>query len=318
MTATARFSECSLCVVGNINRDVQVQGVPAGTPLLADGETSVARVCETVGGGGANSACAAAALGARVHFAGKVGGDALAERLRQALTRHGVHTHLTVDPACATGTTVALEFADGQRHFLSCLPNNQSVTFQDLDLAALHGCTHLLRADIWFSESMLEEGNEQLLMEARRRQITTSLDINFDPCWSGAASGAAIAHRIQLVRKLLPMVDLAHGNTAELCRFTDSPDLNTALARLTDWGVGAVVVHMGRQGAGFYRGGTLTVEPPAWASTAVHATGTGDVLSVCMIALHDCHELSVGEKLRLANRVVREFLEGTRQMIPRI
>jgi sugar/nucleoside kinase (ribokinase family) len=251
-----------------------------------------------------------------VHFAGKVGADALAERLRQALAHHGVHAHLAVDPASPTGTTVALEFSNGQRHFLSCLPNNQSVTFRDLDLAALDGCTHLLRADIWFSESMLEGGNQQLLSEARRRQMTTSLDINFDPCWRSTAPGTAIARRIQLVRESLPLVDLAHGNIAELCRFAGSADLNTALARLADWGAGAVVVHMGRQGAGFYVDGVLTIEPPAWARTTVHATGTGDILSVCMILLQDRRDLSVREKLRLANLVVREFLEGTRQMIP--
>ena len=60
------FSGSSLCVVGNINRDVKLLGVPASQRLLKDGETSVANVIETVGGGGANSACAAAALGARV------------------------------------------------------------------------------------------------------------------------------------------------------------------------------------------------------------------------------------------------------------
>ena len=57
-------------------------------------------------------------------------------------------------------------------------------------LAALDGCTHLLRADVWFSEAMLEGGNLRLFTEARRRGIATSLDLNFDPYWStGARTG---------------------------------------------------------------------------------------------------------------------------------
>ncbi len=161
------FPRARLCVVGNINRDVKVQQVPASPGLLGDGETTVSGIVETVGGGGANSACAAAALGAEVRFVGKTGSDALGERLRQALERHGVRPHLARDPRCATGTTVALGYASGARHFLSCLPNNRTLAFEDLDLGALEGCGHLLRSDVWFSEAMLDGGNRRLLAEAR-------------------------------------------------------------------------------------------------------------------------------------------------------
>lgn len=309
------FANTSLCVVGNINRDVKVQRVAESPGLLRDGETSVAGIVETVGGGGANSACAAAALGAKVRFIGKTGADALGERLRQALENQGVRAHLARDARCATGTTVALGYASGQRHFLSCLPNNETLAFEELELAALDGCKHLLRADVWFSPAMLAGGNGRLFSEARRRGLATSLDINFDPHWS-AGRAVDIAHRKRQLREALEWVDLAHGNRRELCEFTDSPDLETALARLTDWGVGGVVVHLGNQGAGYWEGGELVVEPPDFASNSVNSTGTGDVLSVCMILLAVRVELSISQKLRLANRVVREFIEGRRKLIP--
>src|ERR1019366_5270148 len=82
------FSTTPLCVAGNLNRDVQVRQVPGSPGVPRDGETGVSAIVETVGGGGANSACAAAALGARVRFVGKTGADALGERLRQALEQH--------------------------------------------------------------------------------------------------------------------------------------------------------------------------------------------------------------------------------------
>ncbi|HEY5915174.1 MAG TPA: carbohydrate kinase family protein [Verrucomicrobiae bacterium] len=304
-----------VCVVGNINRDVKVQSVPATARLFEDGETPVPPIVETIGGGGANSACAAAALGASVRFVGKAGADALGERLANAMERHGVRTHLARDPHCATGTTVALGFADGRRHFLSCLPNNETLRFDDLDLVALDGCAHLLRADVWFSQAMLEGGNVRLFSEARRRGLTTSLDLNFDPSWSTGTT-EQIVRRKKLLRETLGQVDLAHGNVRELCEFTDSADLETALRRLTDWGVKAVVVHLGVRGAGFWADGELTIVAPSPAHTIVNSTGTGDVLSICMILLHARTDLTIQDKLRCSNQVVSEFMEGKRILIP--
>jgi len=88
------------------------------------------------------------------------------------------------------------------------------------------------------------------------------------------------------------------------------------LRRLTDWGVKAVAVHLGRQGAGYWQHGELAVEPPDVALNPLNSTGTGDVLSVCMILLEAAPELSVRQKLRLANGVVRDFMEGRRKLIP--
>ncbi len=312
------FAGPPLCVVGNVNRDVKLLGVPASSGLLCDGETPVAEVAETVGGGGANSACAAAALGASVRFVGKVGDDGLGQHLEQAMERHGVETHLARDSRIATGTTVALGFTSGHRHFLSCLPNNESLVFEDLDLAALDGCTHLLRADVWFSPAMLDGGNRKLFAEAQRRGITTSLDINFDPQRSGAASSAELTLRKESLRGVLDVVDVAHGNIEELQEFAGRPDLESTLPQLAEWGVKAVVIHMGAQGAGYYSDGSLTIEPPDPACSPVNSTGTGDVLSMCMILLHGRHDLSPQQKLRRSNRIVREFMEGHRVMIPAI
>jgi sugar/nucleoside kinase (ribokinase family) len=309
------FANAKLCVVGNVNRDVKVHDAPGSKALLRDGETAITAVTESIGGGGANSACAAAALGAGVYFVGKVGADSLGAVLKRAMERHGVKTRLTVDNKCSTGTTVALDFETGHRHFLSCLPNNRNVTFADLDLSALKKCEHLLRADVWFSRQMLETGNELLLFEARRLGLTTSLDINFDPAWSSGAV-PEIRRRKRLLRKVLGSVDIAHGNVRELCEFTETADLGSALKKLESWGVGSVVVHLGNRGAGFYRKGKLIIEPASRARRTVHSTGTGDVLSICMILLARNDRLSIREKLRRSNQVVREFMEGRRKLIP--
>ena len=311
------FAGPPVCVVGNINRDVKVQNVPASPRLFEDGETSVPAITDTIGGGGANSACAGASLGGSIRFLGKVGSDALGERLKGAMEGHRVRMHLARDPQCATGTTVALGIAAGHRHFLSCLPNNENLRFEDLDLEALDGCAHLLRADVWFSQSMLEGGNARLFQEARHRGVATSLDLNFDPCWL-SGDRTRIARRKELLRGTMELVDLAHGNVRELCEFTNSTGLETALGRLTDAGVKGVVVHLGARGAGFWADGQLLVEAACRVDKVVNSTGTGDVLSMCMILLHARTDMSIQEKLRLSNQVVSEFVEGRRRLIPQI
>jgi sugar/nucleoside kinase (ribokinase family) len=305
----------NLCVVGNLNRDIRLAPLPAGDYLFEDGETPVAWTSETVGGGGANSACAAAALGARVGLLAKVGADSLGQRLEETLVRHGVTAHLAKSAACVTGTSVNLTFTTGHRHFVSSLPNNESLALEDLDLAALAGYDHLLRADVWFSASMLHGGNQPLFRQARERGMRVSLDLNWDPQW-GVASPAEVRKRKLAVRQLLPLVNLAHGNVRELNEFAEADDLETSLHRLEEWGVEAVVIHLGSEGAGYYERGTLVVEKPVPAARQVNTTGTGDVLSVCLMLLDRLKDVPITEKLLLANRVVSEFIEGKRKLIP--
>jgi sugar/nucleoside kinase (ribokinase family) len=304
-----------LCVVGSICRDVKTAPLPPGEHLFQDGETPTEFVIDTLGGGGANSALAAAHLGAESRFAGKVGADALGTSLEAALLRAGVRPFLCHDRTVQTGSSLALSFTNGCRHFISCQPNNVGLDFSDLDLSLLDGGEHLLRADIWFSDSMLHGGNARLLQAARDRGLGTSLDLNWDPLWNSAPE-ETIRARKEAVRQVLPLVDLAHGNVPELNRFADSTDLATTLQRLTAWGAGAVVVHMGAEGAGYYSAGKLTVEPCVPTGRHVNTTGCGDLLSVCVMLLHGREELTLSERLRLANRVVAEFIEGKRNPMP--
>jgi sugar/nucleoside kinase (ribokinase family) len=311
------FRKRSLCVVGNINRDVKTAPLEPGEHLFRDGESSVSSIVETIGGGGANSAFAAASLGANVAFVGKIGTDALADRLQQALKRSGIAAHLARDEALATGTSINLTYQTGQRHFVSCLPNNDSLAFDDLDLATISDYDHLLRSDIWFSDAMLFGGNARLIHIARQAGVAVSVDLNWDPCW-GRTPADRIMERKRAVRALLPNVSLAHGNVRELNEFADSTDLATTLQRLEDWGVGAVVVHLGAEGAGFYRRGEFWTEPATPAKRQINTTGTGDVLSVCMMLLHGDESIPPPAKLRLANAIVSEFIAGERKLIPTI
>ncbi len=246
-----------------------------------------------------------------------MGADALGAQLEQTLLARGVASFVRRDPGVRTGSSVVLTYANGRRHFISSQPNNAALAFADIDLAMLAGGGHLLRADVWFSPSMLAGGNAQLLQAARDRGLATSLDLNWDPCW-GAGPEELIQSRKKAVRRILPLVDLVHGNTRELNLFADSTDLTTTLQRLAAWGAGAVVLHMGAAGAGYCVGGKLLVEPSALVERQVNATGSGDLLSACIMLLHGRSEIPVSARLRLANRIVAQFIEGKRDFLPKM
>lgn len=309
------FKGSSLCVVGNINRDVKTSPLRAGDHLLRDGESSVGSIIETIGGGGANSAFAAVALGARATFAGTVGQDALGDRLERTLREHGIGSFLVRDPVLPSGTSIALTLDNGHRHFVSSLSASTALAFEDIDLRSLQGMNHLLRADVWFSESMLFGGNERLFQAANDLGIPVSLDLNWDPQW-GHAPAPTIKARKQAVRDALPLVTLAHGNVRELMEFTNAPDLDSALHLLTGWGVKAVVVHLGSQGAGYFQERSLLVEPPAPLKSHVNSTGSGDILSACLMLLHHRPDISIHERLRIANGIVAQHMEGSLDLIP--
>ncbi len=311
------FTTESLFVVGNINRDVKTAPLRPGSYLFEDGENSVSWVSETIGGGGANAAAAAAGLGAHAAFVGKIGADDVGRRLKEALTKQGVTVFLREDSDHATGTSINLTFETGHRHFLSCLPNNESLSPDDIDLSTLSEYEHLYRADIWFSEPMLYGGNQQLFEAGRRAGVTISIDLNWDPRWT-TGSEEEIRRRKDAVRGVLPLVNLVHGNIRELSRFTDSRNLAKSLKCLESWGAEAVIVHMGVEGTGYYSRGVLTVERPAPVRQYVNTTGTGDVLSVCMMLMQRRADVPIRDRLRLANSIVAEFIEGRRRFIPNL
>ena len=51
MAKASLYQGASLCVVGNINRDVKCAPLAPSTNLFRDGETSVEWIAETIGGG---------------------------------------------------------------------------------------------------------------------------------------------------------------------------------------------------------------------------------------------------------------------------
>ena len=228
--------------------------------LLEDGETPTDSIVETIGGGGANSALAAAALGPTFASAARSAPTPLGQRLEQSLGSRGVKTFIRRDPQVGTGSSVVLSYDNGCRHFISCQPNNETLAMSDVDLADALRCRTsaagrrlVLRADARRRQRELFQAARARAGHLARHQL-----------------GPAMGHRPKPARSpggRKPCGACCRWSTwstamsGELNRFADSADLDATLGRITDWGAGAIVVHMGADGAGYYRDGQWTVSP---------------------------------------------------------
>ena len=305
---------CAVAVVGNLNLDIKTSPIPASEGILRDGETSIASIYETVGGGGANTAVAAAIMGGQVHFCCPVGQDALGQRLVTFLQGLGVQVHAAWKPV-STGRSIALTWNTHQRHFVSSLPNNALLEEADIDLDALAqaGCRHLYRADVWFSAPLLQGGNGALLRRARQLGMQTSIDINWDPLWNTGRDNPAVGERIATLREVLPYVSYAHGNERELAFFSGAEDYCSGAQRLREWGAGTVIVHRGAQGcAALTSEGWLEV-PASPVTHIVSETGTGDVFSAAFLLRSD---MALGERLRQCAAIASQHLQAAPNYIP--
>jgi sugar/nucleoside kinase (ribokinase family) len=314
-----RFPICPwpIAIVGNINLDIKTSLIAASDGVMSDGETGIDEIYESLGGGGANTALAAAQLGGRVCFFGCVGDDELGDRLEASLTEYGIVTHLT-RKGTATGRSINLNWNNGSRHFISSLPNNRSMTAEDIDVDVMieAGCRQLLRADVWFSEAMLAEGNYGLLRRVRAAGIETYLDINWDPEWTVPGNGARVKQRREQLMRILPLVDVAHANERELAFFTGCEDVRDGCRFLLEQGCSGVVVHRGAKGAASFHASESWIEVPAApVSSIVCSTACGDVFCAAHILLRN---LESRERLSASARIAADHLSGKRILIPRL
>jgi ribokinase len=246
----------AVTVVGSLNADLVV----TVAHLPGRGETVVGSSTESgAGGKGANQAAAAAALCDDVAMVGRVGDDAVGQRLIADLASRGVRTTtVQVTEGVPTGTaTVAVEEGTGENLIVVAPGANGAVKPVDVEIRTVHD------ADVVLAQ--LEIPLEAVVAAVKH------------------ASGRVVlnpAPPAKLPHELLERVDVLVPNEWELARLArvDSaertPDEVAELARKVT--AGDVVVTLGARGALVVPrdGDSRLVAPPQ--VDAVDTTGAGD------------------------------------------
>jgi sugar/nucleoside kinase (ribokinase family) len=205
-------------------------------------------------------------IGAEVHSFGAVGQDPIADSLLALLSGEGVDVSGLVRKADQqTSSSVIPVRPNGDRPAWHCIGANGAFTLDDLDLAALDGCTHV---HLGGPEFLGGEAAGKLLAHARSVGATTSLDLLApgDPdmlAWVGDA---------------LPYADYLLPNDEQVLGFTGTSSLADGARALVERGVGCVAVTQGSKGALVVTDGE-EIEVPAYEIDVVDTTGCGDAFS---------------------------------------
>ena len=253
------MSNLDITIAGEINLDLILYGLPLQMPtereLLADDFTI------TLGSSSAILAHILAALGSRVGFVTKVGGDSFGATALDRLRERGVDLTHVVEGA-KSGVTLILPHGS-ERHILTYPGTISQLRFEDLDLDYLASARHFHMSSLFLQRELLPNVPE-LFRRMKSAGLSTSLDTNDDPDdrWGG------------IFEELLPHVDILLPNEREAIKIARTDNVESALSLLARK-VGTVVIKMGAKGAVAVQNGCRSTAG-AKPVTVVDPVGAGD------------------------------------------
>lgn len=261
-----------ITAVGEILIDLTQQGTnEQGIPLFA----------ANPGGAPANLAVAAARLGAKTAFIGKVGADAFGALLKNTLADNRVDiSGLVTDPHSPTTLAVVALDQAGERSF--SFYRNPSA-----DVNLRHG---EIPPELLKNTKFLHFGSVSLTAEPARTATlhavkTAKLQgarISYDPnyrssLWPDEATA------IRQMREPLELADVLKISDEELPLLTGTSDPDAGSRILADQGIGLVLVTLGAQGA-YYRYGSHTGRLPGIRVQVGDTNGAGDTFFGAVLA----------------------------------
>ena len=206
-------------------------------------ESGVPQFSANPGGAPANVAVAAARLGAKPAFWGKVGDDAFGAYLRKVLTENGVDT-----AGLRTGsqpTTMAIVSVDGtgERSFRFLRGADRDICPEEVDEDAVFKTKILHFGSVSLTAGMSRSATIFAARTAHRNGGLVSYDPNYRPAlWANRAEAA------EWMTIPLPLVDIIKLSEEELPLLTGVTDLEEGARLLEERGVALVLVTLGGDG----------------------------------------------------------------------
>jgi sugar/nucleoside kinase (ribokinase family) len=241
---------------------VPIEALPArGTLAVID------RIELHSGGNGANTARTLARLGIGTAILGKVGDDNFGRFLTTTLAESGVAVGGVVRDAVApTGATMVLVHGDAERSFLHVPGANATYTADEVDWAAADGARIFHIGGLQLMGALEGEGIANVLAEAQRRGMTTTLDTVMNPRSQG---WAGIAPALSFLDWALPSFEEARALTGESKALRQARAFQTAGAK-------NVAVKMGGDGCLIVPADSEPFHVAPFKVDAIDALGAGD------------------------------------------
>jgi ribokinase len=258
------------------------------------------------GGKGANQAVAAARLGARVAFVGRVGADARGEALVAQLKAEGVDCRYVVrDRRHATGAALIMVSKDGEKSILTAPGANRH-----LALADVRGATRAIASTRVLLVQFEAPG--RVVLYAAQQAHEHRARIVLDPAPPSYAPGDELLRLVYLIK---PNAHEAEALTGINPR--DRASARRSARRLLERGVKAVCVEGGHKGNLLvWSGGELWL--PRIRVRAVDATGAGDAYAAAFaVALAEDQPLPASARFANAAAALKTTRVGAQAGLPR-
>ena len=253
-----------IVAIGEVLIDLTQKGVD---------ENGVAQYAANPGGAPANLAVAAARLGAKTAFVGKVGRDAFGSSLRAVLEANNVDTQGLLEDA-KEHTTLAVVSVDktGERSF--SFYRNPSA---DVNLRAEELPEKLLkdtRVLHFGSVSLTAEPARSATLYAARAARENGCLVSYDPNYRASLWNSQ-EEAVREMKNALPLCDILKISDEELPLLTGTTDPAQGSAILAQLGIRLIFITLGANGA-FFRLGEQTGSVPGIPVKVGDTNGAGD------------------------------------------
>lgn len=253
-----------IVAIGEVLIDLTQKGVD---------ENGVAQYAANPGGAPANLAVAAARLGAKTAFVGKVGRDAFGNSLRAVLEKNNVDTQGLLADA-KEHTTLAVVSVDetGERSF--SFYRNPSA---DVNLRAEELPEKLLkdtRVLHFGSVSLTAEPARSATLYAARIARENGCLVSYDPNYRASLWNSQ-EEAVREMKNALPLCDILKISDEELPLLTGTTDPAEGSGMLAKLGIRLIFITLGANGA-FFRLGAQTGSVPGIKVKVGDTNGAGD------------------------------------------
>ena len=252
------------------------------------------------GGAPANLAVAAARLGARTAFIGRVGNDSFGDYLKRCLAENGVDVRgMSVDEKARTTLAVVALDERGERTFSFYRDPGADVnlSMEHVPMELLGG-TKVLH---FGSVSLTAEPARTATLEAAKTAKASGAYVSYDPNYR-ASLWPDEETAVRNMTEPLSMVDILKVSDEELPLLTGCTDPEKGSARLAEKGVRLVLVTLGAHGA-FYRFDGHTGHVPGVPCQVGDTNGSGDTFFGAalsqLVKLDSLDQLTVPELERI-------------------
>lgn len=265
-----------------------------------------------ISGAAGAAAVVAAKHGLKVQAVGGVGTDLMGEWVLRRYADFGVDTEMMQRcPDFATSSSIVTTRPDGQRPALHKRGATGGFYIEDDQIDRVLDTKILHIGGVGLMDAMDKGRNAELLEEARKREIVTTLDVF-----------ASKPDDLKLLQPLLAHTDYFIPSEEEAMALSGLSDFEDVCQFLLDQGVGAVVMTLGANGAMYRDQKGRKFDIPSYLIDVVCTCGCGDAFNAGFATglhlgrtLEDCIRLgqasSAQNAMGLGSQAVVSSLENT-------